>query len=63
MIIGFSNSSYSATEGQPPVPLVVAILSGRFAPGVSATVGVTLEDGTALGKETAQSEGIHAVNM
>ena len=63
MIIGFRNSSYSAREGSGPVPLVVAILSGSFAPNVSATVGLTLVDGTALGKETAQSEGIHAVNM
>ena len=57
MVIGFRNTSYSANEGDGTVSLVVEILSGRFADSVSATVGVTLADDTALGKETARSEG------
>ena len=58
MVIGFRDTSYSANEGDGTVSLVLEILSGRFAEGVSATVGVTLADGTALGKETASSEEI-----
>ena len=62
MVIGFRNTSYSANEGDGTVSLVVEILSGRFADGVSATVGLTLADGTAVGKDTARSEGICTVN-
>ena len=62
MIIGFEKTFYSASESDGTVFLVVKIHSGHFAEGVSATIGVTLADGTALGKKTARSEEICTLN-
>ena len=47
--IGFDPSTYSVTEGAPTVDLVVSVLNGTLDRSVFVTL--TLQDGTATGKE------------
>ena len=53
--IGFIPDYYSVKESAGSVSLVVEVISGQFASGVSRTVQLNLQDGTALGMYRGQS--------
>ena len=48
LVLGFSQTSYSASEGTDVVPRVV-VKSGHLAPSVSVQVSFETTDGTATG--------------
>ena len=48
LVLGFSQASYSGTEGGTVVPSVV-VISGHLAPSLSVNVSFGNADGTATG--------------